>query len=228
MSEVKIDIHPETYSFSFQQMSASTAANTDVETLVAQLGTSLQDGLSAMEASERLKRYGRNELQKPVPESLVKKFLEKFKEPLIVLLLVSALVSLMMGQYADAIGIFVAITIVNTVGFIQEYRSEKSVEALRSLASSKCHVLRSRVYKEIPSEELVPGDVVPLTVGTRIPADIRLVQTVNLSLDESILTGETEPNVKCAEVVEGHGDRRNMAFLVLRFFYSNLVGFCGE
>jgi len=184
----------------------SQASKLDIEELFQSLNTS-REGLTNFEAEKRLPVYGPNNLEKNEEESLVLKFLGQFKEPLILLLLASALISLLMGEIADAIGIFIAVAIVNFVGFYQEYKSEQSVEALRNLTAHQCSVLREGEFITISTEDLVPGDIVPLESGCRVPADIRLFESVTLHIDESILTGETEPREKFAEDHdEIHGD----------------------
>ncbi len=133
-------------------------------------------GLSSQEVFLRQQQHGRNMLDAAEKESHFMKFLGQFKEPLILLLLSSAFISLLLGELADAIGIFLAVVIVNVVGFIQEYRSEKSVEALKCLVAHKARVLRDGKAKEVDAEDLVPGDIVLLEVGDRVPADLRLYE----------------------------------------------------
>jgi Ca2+-transporting ATPase len=188
----------------------------DVEEVIKTLNTP-EKGLSAHEVTLRLEKCGKNVLQEAEKVSWAKLFLEKFTEPLILLLLASATISLIIGEVADAIGIFVAVSLVAILGFIQEYRSEKSVEALKKLTAHKCRVIRGGKVKEILAEELVPGDIVLLIVGDRVPADIRLVESINLQVDESILTGESEPSNKNIKTLKKEdtllADRKNMAYM---------------
>src|SRR3990167_4090385 len=121
-----------------------------------------EQGLSNFEVLQRLEIYGKNTIKVEEKENLFIKFLGQFKEPLIILLLSSAVISVLMGEIADAIGIFIAVTIVNSVGFYQEYKSEKSIEALSSLTTYHCSVIRDGNILTILTEDLVPGDVVPL------------------------------------------------------------------
>ena len=172
------------------------------------LETSIEQGLSREEAGLRLHRYGDNLLSEADDESLVLRFLGQFKEPLVVLLLASSVISLVTGELADAVGIFIAVVIVNVVGFYQEYRSEQSVAALRRLTVDRCNVLREGHVFEIRTEQLVPGDVVLLHVGDRVPADLRLIEIASLQLDESILTGELEPNHKTTDAIVDHRPRQ--------------------
>lgn len=153
---------------------------------VLQSFNSSMDGLSFHEAQSRLTSCGSNAIDDEEEESLFSKFLEQFKEPLIILLLSSAVISVIMGEIADAIGIFIAVTIVNAVGFYQEYKSEKSVEALKSLTAHHCSVIRDNTLQTILAEELVPGDIVPIESGYRTPADIRVLECSNLYIGKKI------------------------------------------
>lgn len=176
--------------------------------LEAAYGTDFKNGLSRSLAENRRSLYGRNVLNLPSssvfrifrgwlsPEIglILSKFIGQFMEPLIGLLLASASVSLLLGQLENALSISLAVFIVGTVGFIQEYRTEKSLEALKKLAPPRCKVVRDagRVW-EVLAEELVVGDVIELVMGDRIPADVTLITANDLQVDESILTGENHP-----------------------------------
>uniref|UniRef100_A0A4W6DNN9 P-type Ca(2+) transporter n=1 Tax=Lates calcarifer TaxID=8187 RepID=A0A4W6DNN9_LATCA len=142
----------------------------------------------------------------------------QFKDPLILLLLASAVISVIMHQFDDAISITVAIIIVVTVAFVQEYRSEKSLEELGKLVPPECHCVREGNLEHLLARELVPGDTVCLTVGERVPADLRLFEATDLTVDESSLTGETTPCPKSTTHQPGasNGDiasRANIAFM---------------
>lgn len=181
------------------------------------LSTSLSLGLSPSEAEARLIKDGPNELPHEEPEPLWLRFLKQFKETLILLLLASAAVSFFMGNLDDAVSITIAVTIVVTVGFVQEYRSEKSLEALSKLVPHFAHLRRGGTSTElrplangritenmsttVPAAQLVVGDLVLFSTGDRVPADIRITQAVDLTIDESNLTGENEPVVKNAEAL---------------------------
>ena len=143
-------------------------------------------------------------MQEQEKESMVKQYLEKFTEPLILLLLASAFISIIIGQYDDAFSIILAVVIVSTVGFIQEHQSEKSVQALTQFVSHKCHVIRDNQEREVLAEDLVVGDIVELTRGNRVPADLRLIESVQLRIDESLLTGESHPVSKFDAVIHYH------------------------
>jgi len=189
----------------------SQANRMDIEETFQALSSS-REGLSTQEAQRRLPLCGSNMLEKVDDESLILKFLGQFKEPLILLLLGSALVSIIMGEIADALGIFIAVTIVNLVGFYQEYKSEKSVEALRNLTAHFSSVLRDGSLQTISSQDLVPGDVIPLESGVRVPADLRLFEAADIQLDESILTGEPDPCEKTSETME-ENQQDNIVFM---------------
>src|SRR4030065_1525005 len=174
---------------------------------------SKRDGLSQEEAQHRLAEFGHNELTAGEKISPWKIFLEQFKNFLIIILLVAVILSAIVGEVADAIVIFVIILFAAGLGFIQEYRAEKAMEALKKMAAPMASVLRNGKEEEIPSRELVPGDIIILRTGDKIPADARLIEAVNLKADEASLTGESVPVEKTAQAVPGEvniGDRKNM------------------
>ncbi|KAJ5739879.1 Calcium-transporting ATPase 1 [Penicillium manginii] len=210
------------------------------------LQTSLHHGLTPAEAEIRLSRDGPNELPHEEPEPLWLRFLKQFKETLILLLLGSAGISFVMGNYDDAISITLAVTIVVTVGFVQEYRSEKSLEALGRLVPHFAHLIRDLPSKTatadhantsesgeemeelrskspgttssalkasttVPAADLVPGDLVLFSTGDRIPADIRITNATDLTIDESNLTGENEPVTKFSAALRSHAHGGTLA-----------------
>ncbi|GMT00950.1 hypothetical protein PENTCL1PPCAC_23124, partial [Pristionchus entomophagus] len=177
------------------------AAERSIEEVCAILRADSSSGLSSAEAARRRGVHGYNEFDAPEEEPMWKKYAEQFKNPLIALLLCSALVSILMKQFDDAISITVAVVIVVTVGFVQEYRSEKTLEQLGKLVPPTCTVIRDGREGHMLARELIPGDLVLLHTGDRIPADLRLVYAVDLQLDESSLTGETEPKRKQIEAI---------------------------
>ena len=163
---------------------------------------SLESGLSPLLVHEaRREAGGYNEFAVRAGDDPWKKFLTQFQEPLILLLLGSAAVSLLIGQIDDAVSITIAILIVISVAFYQEQKSEKSLEALNKLVPHYCHLVRDGVTLSVLANELVPGDVVTFSTGDRIPADVRICECVQLEVDESTLTGEIKPRRKHAEVV---------------------------
>uniref|UniRef100_A0A8B9DYL3 P-type Ca(2+) transporter n=1 Tax=Anser cygnoides TaxID=8845 RepID=A0A8B9DYL3_ANSCY len=162
--------------------------------------------------------HGWNEFDISEDEPLWKKYISQFKNPLIMLLLASAVISVLMHQFDDAVSITVAILIVVTVAFVQEYRSEKSLEELSKLVPPECHCVREGRVEHTLARDLVPGDTVCLSVGDRVPADLRLFEAVDLSIDESSLTGETAPCSKsiAPQPAATNGDltsRSNIAFM---------------
>nr|CCA25931.1 putative Ptype ATPase [Albugo laibachii Nc14] len=190
----------------------------DVEDLSRTLGVDVSFGLSRSDVTERQQRYGSNQLESEEEEPIYKKFLGQFNDPLILLLMASGAVSIIMGHLDDAISIGVAITIVVTVAFVQEYRSEKTLEALKELVPPRCKVLRDGASCETFAKELVPGDIILINVGDRVPADARLLEAVDLEVDESNLTGETLPvckHTKRIENAETHpiAERKNIVYM---------------
>uniref|UniRef100_A0A915DEQ0 Calcium-transporting ATPase n=1 Tax=Ditylenchus dipsaci TaxID=166011 RepID=A0A915DEQ0_9BILA len=179
-----------------QGLNIFSASANSIEECATELRTDLHNGLSAIDATQRLQLTGYNEFQMTVKESLFRKYIEQFKNPLIALLLVSAIISVLLKQYDDALSITVAVVIVVSVGFVQEYRSEKTLEKLNKLVPPTCHCIRNGRSVQFFARELVPGDIVILAMGDRIPADLRIVEAIDLQIDESSFTGENEPRHK--------------------------------
>jgi Ca2+-transporting ATPase len=173
------------------------------------------DGLSSGEANSRLEKHGKNELEEGEKVSPVKLFLEQFADFLIIILIIAATLSLVMGHQVDFY-LIIAIVIGNGVfGFIQDWKAEQSIQALKEMASPEALVRRDGQKKEIPLEEVVPGDLIYLEQGSAIPADARLTAVESLEIDESALTGESEPVSKQLEPVEPDAelaDRKNLVF----------------
>jgi Ca2+-transporting ATPase len=199
---------------------SAKAARQSVEQVCLDFNTNLTNGLNSSDVLGLRGLYGTNELEAEDDESLFSKFLDSFKDPLILLLLGSALISVIMGQFDDAISITMAIIIVVTVAFVQEYRSEKSLEALNKLVPHHCHLVRDGQISDVLANNLVPGDVVHFGVGDRIPADCRLTKCVGLEIDESNLTGENKPRRKIADAIAttsfaelSINERENVAFM---------------
>lgn len=200
-------------------LSTVESSTYSVSEVAGRLQVDVRTGLKWTEAKYRARLTGFNELNVIEEESTWKKYIEQFRNPLILLLLCSALVSVFMKQFDDAVSITVAIMIVVTVAFIQEYRSEKSLEELKKLVPPECHCLREGRLETFLARELVPGDVIYLNVGDRVPADVRLFEAIDLSIDESSFTGETEPARKCTEMLlnnslnKDHTTMKNIAFM---------------
>lgn len=174
-----------------------------------------KDGLNSEEAKKRLDTYGINALPLKPPPSLVKIVLHQVLNPLIFILLAACIASLVIGEYTDAIFILIVIVLNSALGAYQEFKAEKSAAALQKLLKIKARVRRDGTEKEIPAEELVPGDIVLLESGMKVPADIRLVSSSNLTVDESFLTGESVAVEKRTGALRKDitiGDRTNMGF----------------
>jgi calcium-translocating P-type ATPase len=174
------------------------------------------DGLSDEEAARRREVHGPNELQRDEGPTAFEILLRQFTSPLIYILLVAAVVTFAIEEYVDT-GVIVAVLVLNAaVGFFQEHKADRSVRALMGLAAPRSRVIRAGVEREIDARELVPGDVVLLESGTRLPADLRLLATTALQIDGSLLTGESLPTTQRPDPVEVDavtGDRTSMAFM---------------
>ncbi|KAM9601129.1 calcium-transporting ATPase type 2C member 1 isoform 6-T9 [Trichechus inunguis] len=199
-------------------LTSKKASELPVSEVTSILQADLQNGLNKCEVSHRRAFHGWNEFDISEDEPLWRKYISQFKNPLIMLLLASAVISVIMHQFDDAVSITVAILIVVTVAFVQEYRSEKSLEELSKLVPPECHCVREGKLEHTLARDLVPGDTVCLSVGDRVPADLRLFEAVDLSIDESSLTGETTPcsKVTAPQPAATNGDlasRSNIAFM---------------
>ncbi|XP_014607375.1 PREDICTED: calcium-transporting ATPase type 2C member 1 [Polistes canadensis] len=197
-------------------LTTAEAASLGAEEVAARLHVDIRTGLQWQEADQRRQLVGFNEFTVKEEEPTWKKYIEQFKNPLILLLLASAFVSVCMKQFDDAVSITVAIIIVVTVAFVQEYRSEKSLEELNKLVPPTCHCLREGQVETFLARNLVPGDVVYLNIGDKVPADIRIFEAIDLAIDESSFTGETEPAQKStAPLLKTNGltSKKNIAFM---------------
>jgi Ca2+-transporting ATPase len=175
-----------------------------------------REGLSQPEAQQRLARYGANELVEKKGISPWALFLRQFKSFLIIILLVAVVLSAVLGEVADAVIIGVIILFATSLGFFQEYRAERAMEALKRMAAPTASVRRGGKEVEIPARELVPGDIIILRTGDHIAADARLIEAVNLKTNEAPLTGESTPVEKNSGVIDSKapvGDRRNMVYM---------------
>lgn len=197
-------------------LTTAESASLGAEEVAARLHVDVRTGLRWQEADHRRQLTGFNEFTVKEEDPPWKKYFEQFKNPLILLLLASAFVSVCMKQFDDAVSITVAIIIVVTVAFVQEYRSEKSLEELNKLVPPICHCLREGHVETFLARNLVPGDIVYLNIGDRVPADIRIFEAIDLAIDESSFTGETEPAQKStAPLLKTNGltSKRNIAFM---------------
>lgn len=184
------------------------------EEAIKKLNTSSQ-GLSEEEAKRRLEEYGPNEIKEAKKISPLEILLRQFKNTLVLLLVAAVIISALVGETLDATVILIIIIFIAALGFVQEYRAEKAMDALKRLAAPRAKVLRSGELKDIPARELVLGDVILLGAGDKIPADARILEAVNLSADESSLTGESTPVEKFERAVKKElavAERQNMLF----------------
>jgi len=200
----------------------------DPASLASELETDPERGLSPQEAEKRLREHGPNTLREQKKASALSLFFEQFKDILIVILLCATVISALMGEMLDAVVIFVIVIACATLGFVQEFRAEKALEALKKMTALAATAVRGGEEVKVPAAELVPGDVVVLSAGDRVPADVRLVETHNLKIEEAALTGESEPTSKSAaagvDPDAAVGDRRNMAYSATTVTYGRGVG----
>jgi Ca2+-transporting ATPase len=196
-----------------RQQAWSWTASQVLETL----GTRPETGLSQAEAARRLAEYGPNELIERGLKSPWRILWEQLTAIMVVILIIAAVVSLALGDYKDAIAILAIVVLNAVLGFTQEYRAERAMAALKKLAVPTVKVRRDGRLEEISARDLVPGDLVLLEAGGLVPADGRVVESVNLRTQEAALTGESEPVAKHAEALTGEdlplGDRRNMVYM---------------
>lgn len=179
------------------------------------LNTSKQ-GLHHSEAEERLSQYGKNVLAEKKKASVFILFLHQFKDVMIIILLLAALISYIISDIKDAVVILIIVLLNAIIGFVQEYRAEKAMAALRKMTAFNATVRRSGNLVQLPASEIVPGDIVILEAGMSVPADIRLTETYALKIEEASLTGESNAVEKSTEVMNAEnpplGDRFNMAY----------------
>lgn len=192
-----------------------------VEEVKNELTTDLEKGLTDEEVIRQREKYGTNELKAQKKKSLFIKFLEQFKDFMIIVLIIAAIVSGVVGYMegegiTDSIIILIVVIVNAIIGVAQEAKAEKSLEALQKLSSHQAKVMRNGTLVVVPSKELVPGDIVILDTGDFVPADLRIIESANLKSQESSLTGESVPVEKNQEVIKdekvGIGDRVNMLF----------------
>src|SRR5215813_3153644 len=186
-----------------------------VDEAMKRLNTSVKMGLDTAEASRRLQKYGPNRLPEGKKRGPLKRFLAQFNNILVYVLLAAGFTKLMLNLWIDAAVILGVVIINGFLGFIQEGKAEKALDSIRNMLSAEARTVRGGEARMIPAEELVPGDVVLLESGDKVPADLRLVDAKNLRTEEAALTGESVPADKGTEVVAANatvGDRGNMAF----------------
>ncbi|MDI9521140.1 MAG: cation-translocating P-type ATPase [Bacillota bacterium] len=204
----------------------------DVHAVLENIGSS-KEGLSAQEAQKRLNENGKNKLKEEEKASLLQRFLEQLKDPMLVILMAAALVSGITSALAgegmtDVIIIMVVVLLNAILGVYQESKAEKAIEALQSMSAAVSSVQRDGHVVQVPSEDLVVGDVVLLDAGTAVPADCRIIENASLQIEEAALTGESVPVYKTTDALsleKGHqdvtlGDRKNMCYMASTVVYG--------
>ncbi len=189
----------------------------DIEQTLGELKTDLKNGLSTAEVQKRQQEYGPNQLIERGMKSPWRILLDQFTEIMVVILIIAAGVSVLLHEVTDAIVILIIVVLNAALGFSQEYRAEKAMAALKRLSAPKVKVRRNGHLHEIPAQELVPGDVIQLDAGDAVAADCRLIEAINLRVQEALLTGESEAVEKHTRPIPQEnlplGDQRNMVFM---------------
>ncbi|MBM7647189.1 Ca2+-transporting ATPase [Bacillus ectoiniformans] len=188
------------------------------EEVESQLQTSVQQGLTTEEAVKRQQHTGFNELREEKLPSAWRIFFRQFKDFMVLVLIAATVISALMGEYIDSIAILAIIVINGLLGFMQERKAEKSLQALKELSAPQALVLRDGEWTKLPSKDIVPGDVLKFSSGDRVGADVRLLETVNLEIEESAMTGESVPSEKTVSCISREerpalADMKNMAFM---------------
>ena len=181
------------------------------------LNTNYTTGLTSKEVEKRIKQFGFNELKEAEQPSALLLFLAQFKDFMVVVLLAATLISGLLGEYVDAIAIIAIVLINGFLGYFQERKAERSLHALKELSAPQVIVFRDKQWTKIPSKEVVVGDIVKFSSGDRIGADLRIIESKSLEIEESALTGESLPVAKFVDPISGSdiglGDQGNMAFM---------------
>ncbi|ERK30331.1 cation-translocating P-type ATPase [Clostridium intestinale] len=199
------------------------------ETVLKELNSNISTGLSDEEAKKRLSEYGPNRLSTKKKKTLLQLFISQLADVMIYILFGAAIISAIVGEISDSIIILIVIFINAIIGVVQESKAEKALEALKELSTPKAIVKRGGELKEVPSEEVVVGDIVVIDAGRFIPADLRLIESANLKIDEAAFTGESVPADKDAMItIEKDnvtiGDQHNMAFMSTLATYGRGIG----
>ncbi len=200
---------------------------TNTEEIITTLRTHI-NGLSSIEAKNRLKKYGQNRLPEQKQKSYLHIFLDQFKSPLIYILLTAAIIVFFLQETTDAIIIFLVLLFNAVVGTIQEGKAQNTLKALKQFVETKAIVFRDESQIVVSDTEIVPGDIVVLEEGDKVPADLRIIKSNSLRIDESALTGESEPVYKISETIAhpklGVADQKNMAFKGTHVVAGNGLG----
>jgi len=188
---------------------------TDKETL--NLLNSSLEGLTQQEALERVELYGRNQIEETEKKTIIDLFIQQFNDVLIWILLIAAIISILDGEWEETLLIVIILIINSIFGVYQEWKADKALDALKAMTTASCKVMRSGKELELPSEMLVPGDLILLEAGDRVPADGRLIEDINLRVEESSLTGESLEVEKTSKKVFSPQttlqDRKNLVFM---------------
>ena len=199
-----------------------------IEELVSVLQTHLERGLTREEAQARLGKFGANELTERPRPGFFSLLWDQFNNYLVIILIVAALISLALGEYVDSVAIMFIVVLNAVVGVVQESKAEQALAALMKMAAPNAQVIRDGQQITIPGREIVGGDIVLLEAGNYVPADLRLVESINLKIEEASLTGESVPVEKKASVVLDKeiplGDRKNTAFMGTLITYGRGTG----
>ena len=192
------------------------------------LNSNREEGLSSPEAQKRFETYGANELQEAPPTSIWVKIYEQFANFVVILLLVAAVISAVMTDWIEAAAIMTIVVLNAVLGVVQESRAEEALAALKKMSAPDANVLREGHRQAIPAREVVPGDIVFLEAGNYVPADVRLLETANLRIEEAALTGESVAVTKDPDLVLEEdtplGDRKTMAYTGTVVSYGRGVG----
>ena len=178
--------------------------------------STLETGLSSPDTVKRIRRYGYNTLPQKKKESLFILFLKQFNSPLIYVLILAMMISFSFNHFVDGYIILAVLLINATIGFVQERKAEKAIDALKKFVVSYAKVYRDGILIKLPAQQLVPGDIIVLEEGDKVPADCRIIQSKNLQTQESSLTGESLPESKSSAVLLDDaplGDRTNMIYM---------------
>ncbi|NEU05416.1 MULTISPECIES: cation-translocating P-type ATPase [Clostridium] len=203
--------------------------NKTTEDVLTLLNSNLDNGLSSEQVEDHKSKYGLNKFTTKKPKTKVQMFFAQLNDMMIYILLVAAILSAVVGETSDSIIILIVILINAIVGMIQEAKAEKALDALKELSTPKALVKRNGVIVEIPSEDVVPGDIVIIDAGRYIPCDIRLIESANLKIEESALTGESVPVDKDSGITLENedislGDQKNMVFMSTLATYGRGIG----
>lgn len=193
------------------------------EEVLTELSSSF-DGLKPDEVEKRTEKFGKNKLKEAKKESLVVRFFKQLKDPMLIILMIAALLSVVTSafsgevEYTDAIIILIVVLLNAVLGVMQESKAEAAIEALQKISAAECKVIRNGKQSTIHSEDLVPGDVVVLEAGDSVPADSRIIECASLQAEEAALTGESVPSQKTDEIITSDqdvplGDRKNMVYM---------------